>query len=366
MGLFDGHSGDSDVGSAADLARLLGLPVVLVVDASAAARSVAAVVLGFQRFDPRVRIAGVVLNRVAGTAHAEMCRAAIEGATGVRVLGALPRMPDIVVPERHLGLVPDVELGADSAALDRLAMEVGERVDLNALLAAAAPARPAQATGLFPDTTPADRVPIALAMDRAFHFYYQDSLDLLEAHGAELMPFSPLVDASLPDGARLVLLGGGFPEVFARELAGNRGIHEALRDAARAHIPVYGECGGLMYLGRALTDGDGRRHEMVGLLPAESSMSGGRLTLGYREAVSKGTPLLPAGERVRGHEFHYSALNEAPDPTTAAYRFVDDGDRPDGLRAGTVFGTYLHTHLAARRDLAPNLVAAARGVSAHA
>ncbi|MEI7926807.1 MAG: cobyrinate a,c-diamide synthase, partial [Chloroflexota bacterium] len=167
----------------------------------------------------------------------------------------------------------------------------------------------------------------------------------------------------LPVGARAVLLGGGFPEVFARDLSANTAMHASLHAAAAGGVPVYGECGGLMYLGRALTDAEGVRHGMTGLLPCESTMHGTRLTLGYREAESLGTPLLPAGERVRGHEFHFSTLTVPPGAATAAYRFLDP-DRVDGVRAGSVTGTYLHTHLAARPDLAPNLVAAALGAGA--
>ena len=363
MGLFDGRTsidgGAQDEGSAADLARLLALPVLLVVDASAVARSIAATVLGFQMFDPTVRIAGVVLNRVGSEAHAEMCRVAITQATGLPVVGAIPRSPEIEWPGRYLGLVPDAESSADAGLQARLATLAETHFDLDLLLRLASPTVEAPATALFPATPPVQRVPIAIARDRAFHFYYPDSLELLAAWGADLLLFSPLEDGALPAGARAVLLGGGFPEMFAPELAANEAMHGALRAAAARGVPIYGECGGLMYLGRALTDAEGARHAMVGLLPCESTMQGARLTLGYREAESCGTPLLPAGERVRGHEFHYSALVEAPDPATAAYRFVDQGGRVEGMRAGSVTGTYLHTHLAARPDLSPNLVAAA-------
>ncbi len=365
MGLFDGRSGPDgaeDEGSAADLARLLTLPVLLVVDASAVARSIAATVLGFQVFDRRVRLAGVVLNRVGSEAHAEICRVAITQATGLPVLGALPRSSDIAWPERHLGLVPDAEGtgAADGVRVARLAALAEAHLDLDLLLRLTATPIGTGSSGLFPDQAVTRRASIAVARDRAFHFTYPDSLELLDAWGADLLPFSPLEDAALPAGAGAVLLGGGFPEVFARELAENRSMHAALREAAARGVPIYGECGGLMYLGGALTDAEGERHEMAGLLPCESTMRDARLTLGYREAESLGTPLLPPGERVRGHEFHYSRLVDAPEPATAAYRFIEQ-DRVEGVRAGTVTGTYLHTHLAARPDLAPNLVAAALG-----
>ena len=369
MGLFDGRGGTSEEGSAADLARLLRLPVLLVVDASAVARSIAATVLGFQQFDRRVRIAGVVLNRVASEAHAEMCRAAIVQATGLPVVGALPRTSAVAWPERHLGLVPAAEASVEPEVLAAFAET---HLDLDRVLRLAAPVAAAPETGLFPATPPAQRVPIAIARDQAFHFYYPDSLELLEAWGADLLPFSPLEDAALPAGARGVLLGGGFPEVFAEPLAANTALHASLRAAAARGVPVYGECGGLMYLGRALTDTEGTRHAMAGLLPCDSTMRGTRLALGYREAESCGTPLLPRGERVRGHEFHWSSLTAPPDPAAAAYRFLDapgtgtSEGRVEGVRAGSVTGTYLHTHLAARPDLAGNLVAAAAGSEARA
>ncbi|MEX2446472.1 MAG: cobyrinate a,c-diamide synthase [Dehalococcoidia bacterium] len=360
MGLFDGRSGSGAEGSTAALAALLGLPVVLVVDASAAARSVGAIVLGFQHFDPAVTLAGVVLNRVGSDRHAQLCREAIVEATGVPVLGALPRESAIAVPERHLGLVPAGEVDQPAAErVRRLAALGGERIDLDALLNLAAPVDAGRPSGLFPAAPPPARVPIALAADQAFSFYYRDSLELLEAWGADLLPFSPLADAALPPGARAVLLGGGFPEVFARELSANVPMLQSLREASRRGLPVYGECGGLMYLGRTLVDLEGGRHEMAGLLPADSTMQESRLTLGYREAESCGTPLLPPGERVRGHEFHYSTLTAPPPAATAAYRFAGEPARVDGFRVGSVTGTYLHTHLAARPDLARNLIAAA-------
>lgn len=363
MGLFDGRSGTEDEGSAADLARLLALPVLLVVDASAVARSIGATVLGFQQFDRRVRLAGVVLNRVGSEAHAEMCRSAIAQATGLPVLGWIPRTAEVAWPERHLGLVPDAEAGGGDQRRTHLARLAETHLDLDLLLRLAAPLQPAAATGLFPATPPAERVPVAVARDRAFHFTYPDSLDLLEAWGADVLPFSPLEEATLPEGARAVLLGGGFPEVFARDLAANTAMHASLRAAAGRGVPVYGECGGLMYLGAALTDAEGARHAMAGLLPCESTMRDARLTLGYREAESLGTPLLPFGERVRGHEFHYSRLVDEPDAAIAAYRFLGP-TRVDGVRAGSVTGTYLHTHLAARPDLARNFLQAARAAGA--
>jgi cobyrinic acid a,c-diamide synthase len=359
MGLFDGRSGEDEAGSTAQLAKLLGLPVVLVVDASAMARSAAAAVMGYQRFDPALQVAGVVLNRVGSERHAEMCTTAIEQATGVRVLGWLPRDETVALPERHLGLIPESELRPDGQLFDSLAELVERQVDLDALLTRAAPCPLDVPRRLFPREPQPSLARIAIARDRAFNFYYEDSLDLLRAWGAELLPFSPLEDERLPEGAGAVYIGGGFPELYAGELAANASMHAALREAAAHGLPVYGECGGLMYLGRSLVDLEGQAHQMVGLVPADSAMTRDRLSLGYREAESRGTPLLPAGERARGHEFHWSTLREPPSGEHAAYWFVEGDGRPEGFRAGSVTATYLHTHLAARLDLARNFVAAA-------
>lgn len=357
MGLFDGAN--DGTGSAAHLARLLGLPVVLVIDARAIAQSAAAIVLGFQRYDPEVRIAGVVLNRVASARHAAVCGDAITARTGLPILGAIPRSEEATIPERHLGLVPDVETPAADRWFDGLARLASTHLDLDALLALAAPVAPAEvAHPVFPASVAAPRARIAIARDEAFHFYYQDSLDLLEAHGAELRPFSPLADAALPE-CDAVYIGGGFPELFAADLARNEAMRAAVRAAAARGMPVYGECGGLMYLGSGIADFEGARHAMVGLVPAESVMAGSKLTLGYREVESCGTPLLPAGERMRGHEFHWSGLAAPPADAAAAYRVLDQDRRPDGYRVGSVTATYVHAHLAARADLAPNFIATA-------
>jgi cobyrinic acid a,c-diamide synthase len=184
-------------------------------------------------------------------------------------------------------------------------------------------------------------------MDKAFNFYYQDSLDLLEAWGAEVVPFSPLADDVLPEGVGGVYLGGGFPEIYAAELANNKGMLDSIRTAGNAKMPIYAECGGLMYLGTSLTDFDGNRHEMVGVLPVESSMEKSRLTLGYREvqALVDG-PLLSQGQRIRGHEFHWSVSTIEHDSSTAAYEVVNQDGRLEGIRQGNVWASYIHLHLA--------------------
>ena len=231
-------------------------------------------------------------------------------------MGYLPRRDELVQPERHLGLIPTAEGTVAREWYDTLTAQVAETIDLDALRRIAATADPpAGPPQVYPATPQPTRARIAVAQDKAFSFYYQDSLDLLTAWGAELLPFSPLTDAALPPGTGGVYIGGGFPELFARELSENRPMLESLRAAIRRQIPVYAECGGLMYLGQSLSDLDGVAYPMVGALPAVSSMDGRRLTLGYREvAAAAATPLLQPGQSVRGHEFHWSVLAEPPQP----------------------------------------------------
>jgi cobyrinic acid a,c-diamide synthase len=331
-----------------------------VADASKVGRSVAAEVLGYQRFDPDVPIVGVVLNGVAGPGHLEFCRPQVEETTGLPVLGYMPYREELRQPERHLGLVPTVEGTVLRDWYHRLAAQVEETVDLERLLAVASGARtPSGKAAVYPERPLPRRARLAVAMDRAFSFYYQDSLELLEAWGAEVVPFSPLQDSRLPEGVGGVYIGGGFPEMYARELAENVEIMGDLRAAARRGVPVYGECGGLMYLGERLSDFQGGVHRMAGLIPVSSAMPGSRLVLGYREVEARcDGPLLVRGQRVRGHEFHWSVQEGAPRPAEAAYSVVDQEGRLEGFRAGSVLASYVHLHLASDPSLAPRFVEA--------
>ena len=358
MGVFDGHSSLTEEGSTAQLAKLLDAPVILIADAAKVARSVAAEVLGYQQFDPDLRIAGVILNGVGGPRHLEFCQPQIEETTGLPVLGYLPRREEFVQPERHLGLIPTVEGTVVQEWYDSVIAQVEETIDIDAILSLAATANPPDgAPQVYPAVPQPGRARIALARDKAFSFYYQDSLDLLEAWGAELVPFSPLEDETLPPEVGGVYIGGGFPEMFARELAENTPMLASMRDALAREIPVYAECGGLMYLGKSLSDLEGTDYPMVGALPVVSSMSNRRLTLGYREVeASADTPLLKAGQRVRGHEFHWSVLEEQPGHDQAVYRVVDQAGRPEGFRVGSVWASYIHIHLGSAPGLARRFV----------
>jgi cobyrinic acid a,c-diamide synthase len=355
MGLFDGRSGEDDEASTAHVARLLRAPVALVLDVWASARTAGAVALGLVRMDPRLRVAGAILNRVAGPGHAEACRAGLRAA-GIPALGHLAAEPRLALPERHLGLVSAAERAPGPAAR-RALTAAGAGLELDELLRAAATASPpAVEPRLFPDRRRPARTAIAVARDAAFSFHYEDSLDLLRAWGAELVPFSPLADEALPDGVGGVYLGGGYPEVHAERLAANRAAAASVRAAHRRGVAVYAECGGAMYAGAGIVDAEGRRHRMLRLRPGWTSMRRPRLTIGYRE-VRAGPASFLHPLRARGHEFHWSreigAGRLAP-----AWEVVDEGGRTEGWATGGLHASYIHLHLAAAPNLAADFVAA--------
>jgi cobyrinic acid a,c-diamide synthase len=359
MGLYDGATGDDEAGSTAQLAKLLGLPVVLVLDASKASRSVGAMALGFKTFDPALALGGVILNGIAGELHLDLARPSLQQA-GVRYLGYMPGRRDFTLPERHLGLVPTAEGDVAETYYHELAAQASATLDLDGLLTVAStavvPTVPTQA--LFPLTPVVPQAAIAVAMDQAFNFYYPDSLDLLTAWGAEIVPFSPLADTTLPPQASGVYIGGGFPELFAAPLAANTPMRRALQEAAVRGLPIYAECGGLMYLCQAIEDLEGHAHAMVGVVPGRSVMQGTRLTLGYRTLRALHSQcLLAAGDTVRGHEFHCSAMPDAPTALPAAYEVLDQPGRCEGFVTHNVLASYMHIHLGSKASLAPRFVA---------
>jgi cobyrinic acid a,c-diamide synthase len=364
MGLYDGRTGEGDAGSTASIAKLLRAPVVLVVDAAKIARSAAAIVLGFRMFDPAVNVVGVILNRVASPRHYEAIAGPIEREAGVPVIGSVPRDPDLTLPERYLGLIPTTEGAVADAFFENARRVCAQSIDLDRLdriAACAPPLTAADRSDLFPSTRADERVRIAVARDRAFSFYYEDNLDLLRAWGAEIVEFSPLFDAALPPDVAGVYLGGGFPELFAAELAANAPLRAALAEAAREGMPIYAECGGLMYLGEALSDEGGAEHAMTGIVPVRSRMRGGRLSLGYRELRTlRDTPIAGAGATLRAHEFHWSALEAQPPADTAAYRVAGASEQDEGYASGSVLASYMHLHFASDPQLAPRFVAACR------
>jgi cobyrinic acid a,c-diamide synthase len=365
MGLYDGADYDGETGSTAEVAKLLRAPVIVVLDASRMARSAGAVALGYQRFDGGLPLAGFVVNRVAGEGHGRGVASAVVHATGLPVLGWLPRGEGLHVPERHLGLIPTSEPGRWEEFIGTAGDLVSRHLDIDRLLAIAREALPLPVADDGAAPPAGDRPVIAVARDEAFQFTYEDNLDLLRAAGAEVVFFSPLRDAALPPGAGCVILSGGFPEVYAEALSANRPLRAALSTAHQQGMPIYAECGGLMYLTQAIVDGDARQHAMVGLLPGRSVMSG-RLTLGYRLARAEGRSwLLPQGEMVRGHEFHYSVWEDRPANLPPAWlltpRSGEGEARPEGACLGSLWASYVHLHFAARPGLAERFVAVARG-----
>lgn len=375
MGLFDGASGRGELASTAHVAKLLDAPVVLVLDASAMARSAAAMVHGYRTFDPELRVAGVVFNRIGSDHHEQILREAVEP-LGVPVLGALRRDDQLATPERHLGLVPASEIQTRaSAALDALADAVSQQLDLDAVLTLARSAPALAGEPWSPVLDSDSRAPgkseparIAIAAGPAFSFHYQENLELLRAAGAELLAFDPLADEKLPDGAGGLLLAGGFPEVYGAELAANAPLREQIAKFAAARTdspkgwvgrPVLAECGGLLYLTQEL---DGQ--PMCGVLPVRARMTE-RLTLGYREArAHTRTPWLDAGESVRGHEFHYCQVEPVHGAERAAWTLSAGGiSRQEGFVIGGVQASFLHVHWAAHPQLARRFASAATGAS---
>jgi cobyrinic acid a,c-diamide synthase len=344
MGLFDGRIGtdpDAD-GSTAHAARLLDAPVILVVDARGQSRSVAALLAGFRDFDPRLRLDGVILNRVGSNRHEEVLRAAC-GEVGLPVLGVLPRRAELAVPSRHLGLVTAAEHGnAAREAVDAMAALVAAHVDLDAVVALArsAPATSVEAWDPSVGEPVLDTPVVAIAGGPAFTFGYPEHAEMLAAGGAQVVTVDPARDEALPPGTAGLVLPGGFPEEHAEALSANAPLREAVRAFAASGAPVHAECGGLLYLARSL---DGA--PMCGVLDADAVM-GPRLSLGYRTATAcTDSPLAAAGETVTGHEFHRTAATPRAG-TPAAWRW--DGAEPEGFVTGGVHASYLHTHPVAR------------------
>ncbi|MEW6071556.1 MAG: cobyrinate a,c-diamide synthase [Planctomycetota bacterium] len=364
-GLFDGVDAQG-THSTAILARLLRAPVILVIDARKVTRTIAALVAGVQALDPELTISGVVLNRVGTMRQEELIRAAVEAETGVPVLGAIPRLPDQHLPSRHLGLVTAFEHPDTKAVLRKIAHIVDQYVDVNAILERVRRhdipvIEEEPRSGL----RPAPRTRIGVLRDRAFSFYYPENLTALEMAGAELVTISPIDDEELPEVDALYA-GGGFPEEHGEELSGNTSLREALRRRIEDGMPVWAECGGLMYLSRAVVV-DGIVHPMVGVLPVTVEHTSRPQAHGYVEArVERDNPFLPAGTAFRGHEFHYSRLRDnvtTLDTVIRLERGEGLGAGRDGLRARNVVATYIHLHALGVPEWATALVDTAAGVS---
>jgi cobyrinic acid a,c-diamide synthase len=348
MGLYDGASAESEAGSTAEIAKWLDAPVVLVVDAGAMARSIAAVALGFTSFDPALRVAAIVANRVGGPP----------------ILGGFPRDAEHAFPERHLGLRTADQASLPDALLDHWGAAAAEWFALDALIDVARSAPPlavppAPAPAAVP-SPPTCR--IGIARDAAFHFYYADNLRRLEALGAELVSFSPIADAALPEVDGLYI-GGGYPEVAAPELAANAAMRKAVKSFAQSGGPIYAECGGLMYLSSAIVATDGSRQPMVGVIPADACMRPALQSIGYVEVeVTAPSILGEAGTRFRGHQFRYSELAPAPDASVDRIyavrgRRAKEFER-EGYRVKNVIASYVHAHWASNAKVPLELVRA--------
>ncbi len=406
MGLFDGISGQQEAGSTAQIAKMIGAPVILVVDARSQARSAAALVKGFAEFDPAVRVAGVIFNNVGSDNHGRILREAVESlGTGVKVVGCLPRDERLHIPSRHLGLMTVEENPLPEEFLDHLVEVIWDNLDLGLLWAAGTAhdielrlpfeetARGGQVYTFDNNVKSVDLTPIAVARDEAFCFVYEDNLRLLQEAGAGIVEFSPLRDEMLPEGVTGIYLPGGYPEIFADTLAGNTAMKADIRRMVNGGMPVYAECGGFIYLtkgvvadpwgnkGQILTfDKSGKTqemlpdmqkgeemapplHEFVGIFPVATRMLARRRALGYREVVLTADSILgPTGTVARGHEFHYSEMGMMPGRIKRSYRVnrndVDLGT--EGYRYKNCLASYIHLHFGSCPGMAAAFVESCR------
>lgn len=401
-GLYEGFESLSDVGSTAQIAKILKCPVVFVINARSITRSSAALINGYKNFDPDVEIAGVILNNIGSRRHAEKAKQAIEYYSGVPVIGIIPRDPSMQISMRHLGLMPALEgrrrLGDFDERLSGIEKIINEGVDVDRLLAIAGSAKPLEspensifsgvelpescnasgdASGAAYGAASGDvssRPRIGVALDEAFNFYYRDNIDLLELDGAEIVYFSPVKDSGLPDVDGLYI-GGGYPELFAAELEANESMRREIKEASAAGMPIYAECGGLMYLTEKISTGvpgKGTYHdasmpestyEMVGALPGHTIMGQTRVvsynigTLDFDCVIGK------KGNTFKGHEFHHSEIREIPEDVKFAIKLsrgTGIKDDLDGLTVENTLGSYAHLHGAAYRELAGSFVEAVK------
>jgi cobyrinic acid a,c-diamide synthase len=360
MGLYDGYDGLSEAGSTAQMAKWLGLPVVLVVGARSMARSAAALVQGFEGFDTALSFAGVLFNHLGSDRHLGVLKEAMGGHVRMPVLGGLMRDAAIAIPERHLGLVTREDHALSDDNRRRLADSIENQMDLEALLQMLPDIDLRENASTPRIETPTTDVRIGVARDAAFCFYYADNLELLEAAGARLVFFSPLTDSRLPQGLNGLYFGGGYPELHAGALAGNRMLRQEIRQLSRMNMPIYGECGGFMYLCREMGDTDGNTFPMTGCLPFATRMLGRLKALGYREVIqSMATVLGPDGQVMRGHEFHYSTLTGEAVEVPGVYRMTDRAGMDkttEGVVVGQTLGSYVHLHFGSCPQAAKHFV----------
>jgi cobyrinic acid a,c-diamide synthase len=361
MGLFDGLSGVDETGSTGQIAKLLNCPVLLVIDVHNTVRSAAAVAAGFKNFDPEVKVVGVILNNVAGEAHANWCKDAIEK-VGLPVVGWLPVNKKIIMPERHLGLVPTPEKN-ETSVYQEIIKFIEERLNIGQIyeLAKSAGPLPKVEANKEPKQTAKQeiKVKIGVAFDEAFNFYYPSNLNLLSQLGAEIIRFSPVHDKTIPESVGGLYIGGGFPEMFLYELEANQSMRQSILQAINSGMPVYAECAGLMYLTKSVADFDGRSYQMVGALDGNTKMTGKTLVTYSDAKVIASNILSQPEETIRGHEFHNSVITDIPADAEFAYQMLmGEGikNKKDGWIQNNTLASYVHIQFAQNDTIASSFI----------
>jgi cobyrinic acid a,c-diamide synthase len=361
MGLYDGVSGTDETGSTAQIAKLLNCPVVLVLDVHKIVRSAGAMVLGFKEFDRKVNISGIILNNVAGAAHAKWCIDAIKAATELPVIGWLPKNQKIILPERHLGLIPTPEKESVKEFIPEIKKHIKSHINLKKLVALAKTSTnlPSIKCRVYPSQPMVKFVKVAVAFDEAFNFYYPGNLSLLEDYGAEIVPFSPIHDRILPEGVDALYIGGGFPEFFLEELEDNLTMKKSILSAISESMPTYAECAGLMYLTDSVTNFDGKNYRMVGAIKGTTVMTDKTLVT-YSHAESKIDNILCSkGLKIKGHEFHNSFIIDLPSDSKFAFNMLmGEGilNKQDGILKDNMLASYMHIHFAQNKKIVENFL----------
>ncbi len=349
MGMFDGGPSSS-----ASLAKALGLPVILVLDVRSAAESGAAMLKGFEVLDPEIAPQAVILNMVGSRRHHDLVASAITKFCQAEVLGSLPRTIDFTIPGRHLGLHMGEETPVTPEKIAAFAQVIGDNIDMRRLEDIAASTSLPQPDRTDKPKEVQSRIRLAVARDRAFCFYYEDNLDILREAGAEICFFSPLDDEQLPENIDAVYLGGGYPELYADKLSGNRLMLSTIGKWAADGRPLYAECGGFMYLTRGITDQDGNFHALAGVYPTRAVMQTRRARLGYRQITTRAESFFgPPATLLRGHEFHYSSIEEMSPDIERVYSVEGSAE---GYRLNNVLGGYMHLHFGSTPEAADNFV----------
>jgi cobyrinic acid a,c-diamide synthase len=360
MGLYDGYDGKSAAGSTAQMAKWLGLPVVLVVDAKSMARSAAAIIMGFEQFDPELSFAGVIFNNVGSGRHLQYLTDAVRETVEMPILGGLVQDDRITIPARHLGLVTREDHTLTAATIDGLANLIEQNIAVDFLLERLPEVNlQIQKPRFF--QVEKEKIPrVGVAKDQAFCFYYQDNLDLLHAGGAEMRFFSPMTDHYLPGEIDGLYLGGGYPELYAAQLSANTNLRDQIKAASADGMPIYAECGGFMYLCEELVDQNGQSYPMTGCFPFATKMSSNLKALGYREiTITADTVIGKPGEIIRGHEFHYSELTQLSPEMKIVYRISDRfglDKAPEGYMVNQTLGSYNHLHFGSQPRAAAHFV----------